>query len=608
MADTVWSPNADQQRAIETLSGFCVVLAGPGTGKTETLAAKTAAILQHGGTPLAVTYTRAAAQELISRLGQLQEQVMACTCHSLAFKLFMRLAPTVSGRVPRLLDSRRHEREAILRVVRRHCQRAPLATAFAALSLAELSERVSAIKARGAYTEEERTVITLYEAAKGRERIDFQDLLLHTTQLLTDHPAWRVQYQRLYTHVMIDEAQDLDPLQARFLSLFVDQALTVFLDPDQAIYAYAGAEPSTTLNLLGTDSFRTTIALRPSYRSRAPILASALHLIAHNSTSQHARTLTPVRPGRLRPRWYRVASPAVEARLTAETIALLLQRGTVPADMLCLFRANAYRTMVEIELTRHHIPFRLLQGSREQQPTYLEYSVLPLTALLLQLAEVHAPWIDEAALRMYVGTEMAHRLAQRSAGRCLTEAANALGEKVQRGVAAYRQDVAELQCLARHSSPGAVADVAQRLLTGRVHTPSDNPGDIASAVAGCTLFPSLTAFADHITSLERFRTLAPHLRVPLATIHKAKGRQSRIVFILGAAEGVLPPSHPGTNIEEERRICFVGITRAQDLLIVSSPRLIAGMAMPASRFIAEAQLQRLFFPTPHRIARLINRL
>src|SRR4249919_952528 len=119
MADAVWSPNADQQRAIETLSGFCVVLAGPGTGKTETLAAKTATILQQGGTPLAVTYTRAAAQELIYRLGQLQEHVTACTCHSLAFKLFLRLAPTGGGSIPRLLDSRRHEREAILRVVRR---------------------------------------------------------------------------------------------------------------------------------------------------------------------------------------------------------------------------------------------------------------------------------------------------------------------------------------------------------------------------------------------------------------------------------------------------------------------------------------------------------
>lgn len=607
MSSRVWSPNADQQRAIETLSGFCVVLAGPGTGKTETLAAKTATILQQGGTPLAVTYTRAAAQELIQRLGQLQERVTACTCHSLAFKLFRRLASTVRGTVPRLLDTRRHEREAILRAVRRQCQRGPLSTVFASLSLPELGERVSVAKACGAATEDERALVTLYETAKGSHRIDFQDLLLQTTQMLTDHAVWRVRYQRLYSHVLIDEAQDLDPLQARFLSLFVDDALTVFLDPDQAIYAYAGAEPYTTLELLGTPTLRTTIALRPSYRSRAPILASALRLIAHNPNGQHARTLTPMRPGRLRPRWYRVASPAAEARVTAETIALLLQRGIAPTDILCLFRANAYRTLLEIELARQQIPFRLLQGSREQQPTYLEYSVLPLTALLLQLAEVQAPWIDEAALRIYVGTDMASRLAQRPAGMCLAEAAAALGDKIERSVATYLQDYGELHSLARHCAPGLLADVIHRFVTRRTRTPSDNPAEFASAVTGCAVFPSLAAFAEHITTLEQFRTQAAHLRVPLATIHKAKGRQSRIVFIVGVAEGVLPPTRPGTDIEEERRICFVGITRAKDLLILSAPKQIAGMATAASRFIAESQCQRLFFPSPRRLAALVDR-
>jgi DNA helicase-2/ATP-dependent DNA helicase PcrA len=336
-------------------------------------------------------------------------------------------------------------------------------------------------------------------------------------------------------------------------------------------------------------------------------LTSALRLIAHNPHGQHARTLTPMRPGRLRPRWYRVTSPAAEAQVTAETIALLLQRGIAAADILCLFRTNAYRTMVEIELARRQIPFRLLQGSREQQPTYLEYSVLPLTALLLQLANVNAPWIDEAALRIYVGTEMAHRLAQRPAGLCLTEAADALGEKVQRGVAAYLQDYGELDSLARHCAPGVLADIIHRLLMTRTRTPSDNPAELASAVTGCAVFPALAAFAEHIAALEQFRTQAAHLHVPLATIHKAKGRQSRVVFILGAVEGVLPPTRSGTDIEEERRICFVGITRAKDVLILSAPKQIAGMATPTSRFIAESQCQRLFFPTPRRLAALVDR-
>jgi superfamily I DNA/RNA helicase len=608
MSHASWRPNVDQQRAIDTLTGTCVVLAGPGTGKTETLVAKTATILQRGGMPLAVSYTRAAAQEVIHRLGSLHERVTACTCHSLAFSLFRQLAPQVFAVPPRLLDTRHHEREAILRTVRRQCQHSPLAQRVGSLSLAELGERVSRVKMHGPSCDDDRDLLGLYEAVKGSARIDFQDLLLLTTQMVREHPVWRAHYQRRYTHVLIDEAQDLDPLQARFLSLLVSQALTVFLDPDQAIYAYAGADSATTLELLRTVEPHTMIALRPSYRSRAPILRSAVRLIAHNPNGQHERQLTPMRSGHLSPRWCRVASQAAEARLTAQTLARLLQRGVPPTDFLCLFRANVYRTMLEIALADHDIPFRLLHGAQKQQPTYLEYGVLPLSAWLLRLADVYAPWIDEAALRIYVGRESAGRLAQRPSGMCLTEAAYDLDERVQRGVAAFLQDEAELRMLARQCRPGVLAEVVQQRLTHHTATPNDNPAELASAVAGCTLFPSLTAFAEHIATLERFRTLPSSAQVTLATIHKAKGRQSRIVFLLGVSEGVFPSQHPGTNVQEERRICFVAVTRAKDLLVVSSPRVIAERATLASRFIAEGHFQRLFFPTSRRIAVLLDRV
>jgi DNA helicase-2/ATP-dependent DNA helicase PcrA len=608
MSHPSWQPNVDQQRAIDTLTGTCVVLAGPGTGKTETLVAKTAAILQHGGLPLAVSYTRAAAQEVIQRLGLLHERVTGCTCHSLAFSLFRQLAPHIFAVPPRLLDTRHHEREAILRTVRRQCQRGPLAQIAGSLSVVELGERVSRVKMHGPGSDEERAILALYEGAKGSARIDFQDLLLLTTQMVREDPVWHAHYQRRYAHVLVDEAQDLDPLQAQFLALFVNQALTVFLDPDQAIYSYAGADPATTLEHLGRVDPRTTIALRPSYRSRAPILQSALRLIAHNPNGQHDRDLTPMRSGHLFPRWFRVTSQATEAQLTASTIARLLQRETSPTEILCLFRANAYRTMLEIALADHNIPFRVLHGAQEQQPTYLEYSVLPLTAMLLRVADVHASWIEEAALRIYVGSERAARLAQRPSGMCLTEAAYDLGDRVQRAVAAFLQDEAEFRMLARQCGPGVLAEVVHKRLTRRTATPSDNPAELASAVAGCVLFPSLSSFAEHIATLERFRTLDESMRVTLATIHKAKGRQSRIVFLLGASEGVFPPRHPGTDIQEERRICFVGVTRAKDLLVVSSPRTISGLAMPVSRFITEGHCQRLFFPTPRRIAALLDRV
>ena len=128
MSQATWQPNADQQRAIDTLTGTCCGACGPGTGKTETLAAKTAAILQHGGLPLAVSYTRAAAQEVIQRLGLLHD---ARNCLYVSQPRIFPLPPAGSAGClllpPRLLDTRHHEREAILRAVRRQCQRSPLA-------------------------------------------------------------------------------------------------------------------------------------------------------------------------------------------------------------------------------------------------------------------------------------------------------------------------------------------------------------------------------------------------------------------------------------------------------------------------------------------------
>ena len=112
--------------------------------------------------------------------------------------------------------------------------------------------------------------------------------------------------------------------------------------------------------------------------------------------------------------------------------------------------------------------------------------------------------------------------------------------------------------LARQRRPGVLAEVMQQRLTRRTATPNDNPVELASAVAGCTLFPSLAAFAEHIATLERFRTLPSSARVTLATIHKAKGRQSRIVFLLGVSEGLFPSQHPGTDIEGRTPDLFRG--------------------------------------------------
>lgn len=582
-----------------------IVVAGPGTGKTETLVAKTAAILAARGHPLVVTFTRAAAAELVQRLGALRHQATVKTCHALAFQLFRQCAE--QGSVRRRLFHSTVERDAVLRRVQAQWQRQhahPLPW-----TMQELSLVIHRGKIAGAQTEHEAVVLALYAQIKGPQRLDFQDLLLETTALLQAHPAWLTVYQQRFSHVLVDEAQDLDPLQARFIAQFVPphDALTLFLDPDQAIYGFAGADPAQTVPVFADVTPRTVIALRPNYRSRAPILQSALTLIEHNPNGQegHTRQLIPTRHGSTRPGWFRVRNEIVEAQRIADTVVALQQQGIALHEMLCLFRTNAYRTPLEITLTQRGLPFYLVQSSQEWHPTYLEWAVRPVTALLLAAhASAALPTdLERAALRLYVDAAVLDRLCTRGEA-SLERVAAGCGERAVRGIQHYRAAIDEIRAL--HFVPPAVlGDVVLSLLRQRDSTFGHQDAMVTSALRGLAMFSSLAEFAAHILQLLALRQTAITERVRLSTIHRAKGTQSRFVIVLGAAESAFPLLRADSDLAEERRLCFVALTRAQDGLLVSAPRTVHGRTLSPSRFVHEAQCQRVLFAT---VARLVRRM
>ncbi len=597
--------NTDQQQVTTILTGMNIVVAGPGTGKTETLVAKTAAILAAHGHPLVVTFTRAAAAELVQRLGALRSQATVKTCHALAFQLFRQWS--AQQRERRRLFHSSLERDAVLRLVQTQWQRQhsrPLPW-----TMQELSMVIHRCKIAGPHTADESTVLALYAQIKGPQRLDFQDLLIETTALLQAHPAWLTVYQQRYSHVLVDEAQDLDPLQARFIAQFVPphDALTLFLDPDQAIYGFAGADPAQTVPLFTDLTPRTVIALRPNYRSRAPILQSALTLIEHNPNGQegHTRLLIPTRPGTTRPGWFRVRNEVVEAQRIADTVVALHHQGIALHEILCLFRTNAYRTPLEIALTQRDVPFYLVQSSQEWHPTYLEWAVRPLTALLLAAHDPAAlpADLERAALRLYVDAAVLDRLCTRGEA-SLESVAATCGERAVMGIQSYQAALDELRALS-FVPPAVLGDVVVSLLRQRDPTCGHQDAMVTSAVRGLAMFSSLAEFVAHIQRLLALRQTPITERVRLSTIHRAKGTQSRVVIVLGATEGVFPLLRTEADLAEERRLCFVALTRAQDGLLVSAPRTVQGRAVSPSRFLHEAQCQRVVFPT---VARLVRRV
>jgi ATP-dependent DNA helicase UvrD/PcrA len=570
--------NADQARAVAVRTGLCVVIAGPGTGKTETLAAKTTALIESGERPLVVTFTRSAAHTVMQRLDSLRHAATIGTCHSLAFRLLRRLSPGHATK--RLLYP--WEKERMLgRLVQQRRWR---------LDTTELEERITRLKACGPATDDERALLACYEQEKGSARLDFQDLLIDATQLLAASADWRTLYQASYTHVLIDEGQDLDPLQAHFITQFLppQNALTLFLDPDQCIYSYAGAHPEALLSLC-TNLPRTTIELRTNYRCHPGVLRASQRLIRHNGSQ---RTMIPMRTGDVGPRFARVHDEMAEACVVAETVHGLLRDGFAPAEVLCLVRRNSDRTVLEIELTRRQIPFFLLQASREWHPTYLEWAVQPLTACLLVAAGSDEPDRWEAVLRPSVGGAHAQHLARATDRRA---AATVLGERIATRVATLERDIGELR---RHTRlPMTVlGELALRItgLTGR---------ELDGALHGLHCFPSLPAFVQHIETLQTLMQSPHGQRLRLSTVHRAKGHEARVVFLLGMSEGIFPLAT--APIEEERRLCFVALSRGEDFVFVTSPCRVAGKPTAVSRFIAEAGLRRRFFPSANRIRSLL---
>ena len=571
--------NADQARAVAVREGLCIVIAGPGAGKTETLTAKTATLIETGERPLVVTFTRSAAHTVTRRLGAVRRAATIGTCHSLAFRVVRRLS-SLQPLPKRLLHPWEKER-LLRRVLQQYGSR---------VTIVEVEERITRLKACGAVTDDDWELLARYEQEKGPNRMDFQDLLIDATHFLVSAEEWRLLYQTSYTHVLIDEAQDLDPLQARFIVQFLppQNALTVFLDPDQTIYRYAGADPDALLTLCAGLP-KTVIELRTNYRCHPGVLRAAQRLIRHNGS---IRTMTPVRAGAGAPRFARVPDEGAEACVVAETVHGLLRDGFAPADVLCLVRRNSDRTVLEIELAQRQIPFFLLQASREWHPTYLEWAVQPLTACLLVAAGSDEPDWWEAVLRPSVGGAHAQHLARAADRRA---AATALGERIATRVVTLEREIAEMR---RHTRlPVAVlGEVASRVtgVGGR---------ELEGALHGLHRFPALPAFVRHVETLQRLMQTPHGQRIRLSTVHRAKGHEARVVFLLGMSEEIFPLAR--ASIEEERRLCFVALSRAQDFLFATSPRRIGGIPRDASRFLAEAGLRRRVFPSAARIRSLL---
>jgi DNA helicase-2/ATP-dependent DNA helicase PcrA len=657
--------NPPQRDAVRTLKGPLLVLAGAGTGKTRVVTYRIAELIRHGTKPeriLAVTFTKKAAAEMQHRAAALLAKARRSssraprnknvprpeisTFHSLCVRILRRHIKQL-GYPEKFLICDRNEQESQARTALREL-RAP----NAALSPGDMLAIVSRWKASSlrpdqaisaAQTEREHLAAAAYrryqDNLKRTGAVDFDDLLLLAEELLTKYPpVCKAEAQR-FDHVLIDEYQDTNRSQYQIVRSLAarHRNLCVVGDDDQSIYAWRGAEVAHILRFQHDWPDAKIVRLEDNYRSTAAILNYANTLIAFNR-QRHEKVLKAAKPGGMRPVILQCQDETKEAQRVVDDIRQLIENHRVePRDIAILCRTNEQPRSFETELRRANLPYVLIGGmsffDRKEVRDVLSY-----------LKVIDNPHDEPAMMRII---NQPPRGIGNAAQKRLYEEATALGKflwdvlpdalvvdgvdaRTAAAVGHFRHLLEDFRAQGeRLSVAHLVAKVIDQInyrdaLVKLYPDPAERESRLASleeivnAAASydknrrASSPPSLSGFLDDMMLSERDDSddkdsqLARNA-VALMTLHSAKGLEFPNVYLVGMEEGILPhkrsvAAESDSAIDEERRLCYVGVTRAQERLTLSFALTRRKWGKPQktipSRFLYEMTGQAENFP-PH---------
>jgi DNA helicase-2/ATP-dependent DNA helicase PcrA len=635
--------NSAQQAAVETLRGPLLVLAGAGTGKTRVVTFRIARLIRHGVLAeriLGVTFTNKAASEMRQRIGELlgrqaESRPAISTFHSLCVRILRRHI-TLLGYPAQFAIYDTGEQESVAREVLRQ-----LRASTAMLGPSDLVRTISSWKSRSirpaqaarlADTDVAHLAASGYrryqETLKRAGAVDFDDLLLCVEDLFTEHPEARQQEAGRFDQILIDEYQDTNASQYRIVKALAGahRNLCVVGDDDQSIYGWRGAEVEHILRFRDDWPDARVVRLEENYRSTAQILALANRLIEHNRV-RHAKTLRAVMSGGERPQIKQYETEADEVKFTVQDIQIQLRQHVAPRDIAVLFRTNEQPRAFEAEFRRVGVPY-VLVGST----SFLDRKEIKDVLAYLRVLECPD---DEVALRRILNTpprgiggkSVTQLIEQSTADGCslwqtlqrpFTGGADGGPAAASAAGGAVSRFCGLIESLRARRSQEGLPDLARRLLRevdyqAEIHRAFDDElerqarwdsvEELVNALAAYesqATRPSLQEFLDQMMLEGReFETgkekkLARNA-VALMTLHSAKGLEFPHVYLVGLEEGILPHKRSvqqeGRAIDEERRLCYVGITRAQQRLTLSMARsrLKWGKPRPTdpSRFLWE---------------------
>lgn len=628
--------NPQQKEAVLHKDGPCLVLAGAGSGKTRVLTNRIAYLIEQGVPHhgiMAITFTNKAAQEMRSRVADIIPDFAGAwiqTFHAACYRILRMDIPRL-GYQPNFTIADDGDSRSIIKSLLKEqgdYENRPddiyYAIKQAKNSLAEPEKYFLSLKISYSLREKYLELFNLYNRRlKQLNVVDFEDLILLNIRLFEEYPDVLEKYQNWFRYVLIDEYQDTNYAQYRWARLLASQHQNIFVvgDPDQSIYSWRGAEPYNIKRFLQDYPQVKVIKLEQNYRSTEVILQAANAVIQFNEDRED-KTLFSDRPGGDKIVHFCARDSFHEAAFVADTIQdLVAHQNRNYRDFAVFYRTHAQSRILEDALVRRYVPYRIIGGKRFYERkevkdiiAYLRLACNPNDRLSFErIINVPRRGVGEKSL------EKINLFAEHT-GQSLVEVLSDPGliPGINRKTAA---DLQNFYGLITYITDLANSGAALREILDQIF---QNSGYIEE------LQQTMTDAEVRIENLYELRSLAMEFEeqggqgledflaqmslaqdtdeqdysdsVQLMTFHGAKGLEFPVVFMTGMEEGVFPSyrSETPADLAEERRICYVGITRARERLYLTRAvsRLLYGYerSNPPSRFLQEIPEELMMVP------------
>jgi len=627
--------NPTQREAVTATEGPVLVVAGAGSGKTRVLTHRVAHLITACGVKpneiLAITFTNKAAGEMRSRLedllGGVSRAIWILTFHAACGRILRREAPRLGYRSNFTIYDQADQVRLVkqcLEELERDPKRFVPRGIHAQISRAK-NQLIGAEEYRNRVSSfYDQTVADAYELYQrrlfGSNAVDFDAMLMLTVDVLERFPEALARWQKAFRYILVDEYQDTNHAQYRLLQLLAEKHRNVCVvgDPDQSIYAFRGADIRNILEFERDFGETRTIALEQNYRSTNSILEGANSVISHNRERKPKNLWSELGEGEP-VRVLEVEDEHAESRFVAAQIAALVEEGLSGDEIAVFYRTNAQSRVLEDVLVRQQVPYQVIGGAR-----FYERAEIKDLVAYLQVIDNPADAVSLTRIanrpRRGIGDTSLARL-QEWADTYDATLFEALGNAEAAGVAAAPQRAVKslhtlLQSLQAQAQELSVPELVERVLErsgylealeaertieaqGRIENLQELVG-VAREYDAAAAEPSLSSFLQEISLYsDQDAMREQESLVTLMTLHNAKGLEFRAVFMIGMEEQIFPHSRSieEQGVEEERRLCYVGMTRAKELLTLThaSARALWGSRsynLP-SRFLDELPDQRV---------------